>query len=143
MSHNIFIFSDLGGMTRKESNLAEVFSKQTGKAISRVKIITGYFVDAEVSKSDAETMAKSLFMDPVVEASSIDVLPWKDFSFAISTGYKPGVTDNVGHSASIAVKDLGIKIKKASDDFIHAFNAFIIWSKDGSVIEDGSYTPRL
>jgi phosphoribosylformylglycinamidine synthase len=135
MSHNIYIFTDIDGMTKKESKLADGFSKQFGTPIIRVKVIMGYFVDAVVSKVDAETMAKSLFMDPVVEGYSIDALPWNDFTFVVTTGYKPGVTDNVGHTSSIAVKDLGIKIKSTSDDFIHAFSAHVIWSKKGQVVD--------
>jgi len=135
MSHKIFVFSDVGGMTGKEVKLADGFSKQFNTAIPRVKVITGYFVDADVSKTDAETMAKSLFIDPVVETFSIDELPWTDFTFAVTTGYKPGVTDNVGHTASIAVKDLGIKIKGASGDFIHSFSAHVIWNKKAQVVD--------
>ncbi|MEX2728045.1 MAG: phosphoribosylformylglycinamidine synthase subunit PurL [Candidatus Sigynarchaeum springense] len=122
-------------MTSKEAKLADMFSKQFNTAIHRVKVITGYFVDADISKADAETMAKSLFMDPVVESYSIDELPWRDFTFVVTTGYKPGVTDNVGHTASIAVKDLGIKIKDASGDFIHSFSAHVIWNKKAQVID--------
>ncbi|NMC05857.1 MAG: phosphoribosylformylglycinamidine synthase subunit PurL [Candidatus Lokiarchaeota archaeon] len=135
MGHNIFIFSEINGMTKNESKLADGFSKQLATQITRVKLITGYFIDAPVSLADAETMAKSLFMDPIVESYSIDTLPWKDFTFAVTTGYKPGVTDNVGHSASIAVKDLGIEIKGARDDFIHSFSAHVVWSKDGLLID--------
>nr|MDO8110087.1 phosphoribosylformylglycinamidine synthase subunit PurL [Candidatus Sigynarchaeota archaeon] len=122
-------------MTSKETSVKDNFARQFSAPISRVKLVTGYYIDAEVSNADLETMARSLFIDPVVEEFTIDELPWKDFTFAITTGYKPGVTDNVGHTASIAVKDLGLKINAANGDFFHAFNVHVIWNDQKKIID--------
>ncbi|HME54634.1 MAG TPA: phosphoribosylformylglycinamidine synthase subunit PurL [Candidatus Lokiarchaeia archaeon] len=135
MSHKIFIYSEPSGMTKKETWFKDGFAKQFSAQITRVKLVTGYYIDAEVSNEDLDTMAGSLFMDPVVERFAIDELPWDDFTFAITTGYKPGVTDNIGHTASIAVKDLGLNIDESSSDFIHSFSVHVLWNSTKKIIE--------
>jgi phosphoribosylformylglycinamidine synthase len=121
-------------MTPKEARLKDSFNAQSFSNVNRVKLVTGYYVDADIPGADLIRAAEQLFEDPVVEQYSVNELPWEDYAFCITVGYKPGVTDNVGHTASIAVKDLGIAADAATDDFIHAFRVYAVWTDDESTI---------
>ena len=60
-----------------------------------------YTVHAEDLNEDLITEA---FCDPVVQNISINSPLRRDFTWYIEVGYKPGVTDNVGRSASYALR---------------------------------------
>ncbi|MFX0100392.1 MAG: phosphoribosylformylglycinamidine synthase subunit PurL [Candidatus Hodarchaeota archaeon] len=136
MPHNILIYSNLGDMTAKELQMKESLSRQFNINVDRVKFITGYSIDANLDDVDLEKVSRSLFMDPIVEGFSVDDIPWDDYSAIITTGYKPGVTDNVGHTASIAIMDLGIKIKEQDGDFVHSFKAYVFWGLEKDYAKD-------
>ncbi|MDT8271644.1 MAG: AIR synthase-related protein [Desulfomonilia bacterium] len=54
------------------------------------------------------------FCDPVIQEFSINSLLTDDFSWYIEVGYKPGVTDNIGHSAEYALSLITGKIYPVS-----------------------------
>ncbi|MGC9323586.1 MAG: AIR synthase-related protein [Desulfomonilia bacterium] len=59
-----------------------------------------YFIDGDDLE---EEWISEAFCDPVIQDIAIDSLLSTDFSWYIEIGYKPGVTDNVGHSAEYAL----------------------------------------
>jgi phosphoribosylformylglycinamidine synthase len=65
-----------------------------------VQCIDVYTLDSEDLREDWITEA---FLDPVIQDISINAPLRTDFTWYIEVGYKPGVTDNVGHSASYAL----------------------------------------
>ncbi len=68
--------------------------------ISHVKCFDVYNVDSEEL---ACTWAEEAFCDPVIQQMRIDSSIADDFDYYIEVGFRPGVTDNVGHSASYAL----------------------------------------
>ncbi len=44
--------------------------------------------------------------DPVLEDAAVGALPAPDCDFAVRVGFKPGVTDNVGRTATVLIADL-------------------------------------
>ena len=49
---------------------------------------------------------KDAFTDPVIARSAVGRLPPPAFDWLIEVGFKPGVTDNVGHTARAVVRDV-------------------------------------
>ncbi len=134
MTAKVHIFSKATGMTGKEASLASSLSKTSTGKFERVKIVTGFLIDANVDETIVERAANVLFVDPIVEKSIINDLPWRDFTFTVTVGYKPGVTDNVGHTASVAIKDVDKVFRNEHEDFIHAYKVYIFWETDNKVI---------
>nr|MDO8119589.1 phosphoribosylformylglycinamidine synthase subunit PurL [Candidatus Sigynarchaeota archaeon] len=134
MTAKIHIFSKENGMTGKEAALAASLSRSSNAKFDKVKIVMGYLIDANVEETIIERSANVLFVDPIVEKTIINDLPWKDFTFTVTVGYKPGVTDNVGHTASVAIKDVDKAFKKEWEDFIHAYKVYVFWEKNNRLI---------
>ncbi|MBN8217814.1 MAG: phosphoribosylformylglycinamidine synthase [Spirochaetes bacterium] len=49
--------------------------------------------------------AALIFADPIIETAELGTWPEKRFDFAVSVGYKPGVTDNTARTAAQALAD--------------------------------------
>ena len=64
-----------------------------------------FLLDCRLAGEELERIAGA-FVDPVVQRAYIGSAPARPFHWAIQVGYKPGVTDNVGSSAKVAIGDL-------------------------------------
>jgi phosphoribosylformylglycinamidine synthase subunit PurSL len=64
-----------------------------------------YRVDVPLSSAELRRV-RAAFTDPVIARSAIGRLPPPAFHWLIEIGFKPGVTDNVGHTARAVVKDV-------------------------------------
>jgi phosphoribosylformylglycinamidine synthase len=72
---------------------------------SAIRVIRVYTIDAALSDEELERVRVELFTDPIIEASASNANIACDFDFLIEVGFRPGVTDNVGHSAAEGVSD--------------------------------------
>ncbi|MCK4884093.1 MAG: phosphoribosylformylglycinamidine synthase subunit PurS, partial [Candidatus Diapherotrites archaeon] len=76
--------------------------------IQEIKTVKMYSIDFNLSNKQLEQVASRLLADPVNETYSIDTqtkIP-NGFDWMIRVGFKPGVTDNEGKTALLAIKDL-------------------------------------
>ena len=64
-----------------------------------------YLLDILLTESEVEAVAR-VFEDPVVQQAWIGAAPALPFDWVLQVGFKPGVTDNVGRTAKVAVTDL-------------------------------------
>jgi len=74
----------------------------------RVKSIqtrTVYKLDARLSRTELADV-QAAFTDPVIETAAIARLRPPPFDWLIEVGFKPGVTDNVGRTAWVALQDV-------------------------------------
>ncbi|MEK9181422.1 MAG: AIR synthase-related protein [Patescibacteria group bacterium] len=70
-----------------------------------------YLLEGKIAKTDLVKLAEAL-TNPILEKYYINESPWVgDFSCAIEIGFKPGVTDNVGHTVKEIAQDL-LHLKK-------------------------------
>lgn len=76
-----------------------------GGKISKVSIIDSYLIEHKLPGKDVLKVANA-FTNPILEKFSIDKLSEESFDYAIEIGFKPGVTDNVGHTAKETIVDL-------------------------------------
>jgi len=75
------------------------------------RLIEAYNFGEKLSDADMESLASEVFVDGVVQEYSFKEPILKD-TWRIEIGMLPGVTDNIGHTASEAVKDrLGREIE--------------------------------
>jgi phosphoribosylformylglycinamidine synthase len=85
------------------------------RSVGGVRSARLFLLQGELSEADARRSAESLLVDPVVETYSLhrpDVSPAapRAGEHAVHVLLKPGVTDNVAHSAQQALKDLGFAV---------------------------------
>jgi phosphoribosylformylglycinamidine synthase II len=64
-----------------------------------------YLLDGAFTGPEVEQIARA-FEDPVVQQAWVGAAPALGFDWALQVGFKPGVTDNVGRTAKVAVVDL-------------------------------------
>jgi len=64
-----------------------------------------YLVDCALKPGELDLLTGA-FVDPVVQRIHLGTASAEPFSWAIEVGLKPGVTDNVGTSARVAIGDL-------------------------------------
>jgi phosphoribosylformylglycinamidine synthase len=72
-----------------------------GTSLPEITCLDVYNIDSENLKRE---WLEEAFCDPVIQDISVNALSRHDFSWYIEVGYKPGVTDNVGHSGRYALK---------------------------------------
>ena len=75
-----------------------------GIPVRRVRTRDVYHVEADLSDDDAVRVLRE-FVDPVVHVGAVGRVDDGPFDYAITVAYKPGVTDPVGKSAVVAVRD--------------------------------------
>ncbi len=76
-----------------------------GLPVDSVSTRTIYKIDAPLDASEQERVRAAL-TDPVTERSSLASLAGDEPDWVLRIGFRPGVTDNVGRSARVAVEDL-------------------------------------
>jgi phosphoribosylformylglycinamidine synthase II len=66
-----------------------------------------FLVEADISEAQIEIVARELFCDPVIQHYHVNKnLEGEPFDLSITVGFRPGVTDNVGHTAAVAAGEL-------------------------------------
>lgn len=75
-----------------------------GLSLAAVRTSDVYLIDARLSGAEALSVLGEL-VDPVLQHGAIGRLEHGEFDVAVSVGYKPGVTDPVGKSALVLVRD--------------------------------------
>ncbi|MCM2359423.1 MAG: phosphoribosylformylglycinamidine synthase subunit PurS, partial [Geobacteraceae bacterium] len=73
-------------------------------AVTGVRSIDVYTVDAELTDAELQQAASEPFCDPVIQTWRIDAPAAKGFDFLVEVGFRPGVTDNVGRTAREAIE---------------------------------------
>ncbi|MDP2991410.1 MAG: phosphoribosylformylglycinamidine synthase, partial [Kiritimatiellota bacterium] len=71
--------------------------------VKSIQTRTIYQLDARLSRDQLEAVREA-FTDPVIEIAAIGRLRPPPFDWLIEVGFKPGVTDNVGRTARVALQ---------------------------------------
>jgi phosphoribosylformylglycinamidine synthase II len=75
-----------------------------GIHVEEVKTAEVYTIEGDLTSDDLERIASGPFSDPAIQRYVIDRGIAESFDWLIEVGFKPGVTDNVGRTATEAVK---------------------------------------
>ncbi|MCE9549343.1 phosphoribosylformylglycinamidine synthase [Candidatus Nomurabacteria bacterium] len=101
--------------------------RQSGFLVSGVKIVDSYLLEHSLSTSELTTIAGAL-TNPTLENFSINKIPQTPFKYLIEIGFKPGVTDNVGHTAKETITDL-LHLKQNTKLVVYTSKVFLISGK--------------
>ncbi len=91
-----------------------------GIEVERVRTIDVYTVEGELDPREVEVLREKLFTDPIIQESRAEGTLARDFDWLIEVGFRPGVTDNVGHTALEGIRDL---LGKSERDVQGAYTA--------------------
>ncbi len=83
---------------------AERIRNFLGISITGLRTRNVYRIEADLNEGEAEKILRE-FTDPVLHNGAVGRVNDGRFDVAVSVGYKPGVTDPVGKSALVAVRD--------------------------------------
>ncbi|MFP3949615.1 MAG: phosphoribosylformylglycinamidine synthase subunit PurL [Candidatus Micrarchaeia archaeon] len=87
------------------ATLKKDIGAMTGKDIADLMITKSYTIDAQLSDEEMERLGKELFADTIAEEYTYRE-PAYLHTWRIEVGLLPGMTDNVGRTASTAVQDV-------------------------------------
>ena len=76
-----------------------------GLPISSIAVRSVYLIDVELTDLELQLVREG-FTDRVAERSEYKRLPESSFDWIVEVGFKPGVTDNAGRMARVALRDL-------------------------------------
>jgi len=76
-----------------------------GLRLESVRAVQVYKFDALLDEEEAGRIVDEL-TDPVIETGRVGRLDPGPFKWAVTVGFKPGVTDNVGRTAAVAAGDI-------------------------------------
>jgi len=137
MSHRIEVGFKPGMVDALGQSVARSVREDLGLNPSRVRSVAVYTTNAAFSRPELERLGGELFADPVIQIYSVDqpLYGATDFDWLIEVGYRPGVTDNVGHSAAEGVQDMLGRQFSADEGFFtadsicsRAVSALMTWS---------------
>ncbi len=105
MPHRIEVGVKPGFRDARGESVREQVREDLAIDVGEVSVLDVYTIDAHLSSAELERVRTELFTDAVMERSAIDAPIAKGFDFAVEVGFLPGVTDNVGKSATEGVQD--------------------------------------
>lgn len=100
-------FADGVTDARGESVVRSV-AEDLGITLDQVRTVEVYTTNVELSPEQLDRLGAELFADPVIQLYSVDspLHADGDFDWLLEVGFRPGVTDNVGHSAAQGMQDM-------------------------------------
>jgi phosphoribosylformylglycinamidine synthase len=102
--------------------------RKLGLRVSNVELVDSYLIVHQLKSGEIKEIANAL-TNPILEKFSIKGFPkLKNFTYAIEIGFKPGVTDNVGHTAKETITDL-LHLKENSTLEVYTSRVFLISGK--------------
>ncbi|MBI2440567.1 MAG: phosphoribosylformylglycinamidine synthase [Lentisphaerae bacterium] len=105
MAHRLEIGLKRGVPDARGRSVAARAASALNLKIGSVQTRAVYKLDAGLSRAEL-AQVRAAFTDPVTEQSALGRLRAPKFDWLIEIGFKPGVTDNVGRTARVALADI-------------------------------------
>lgn len=93
-------------------------------SLKKVSVVDGYLIESRLGREGLLRAAAAL-ANPVSESYAVNKLPDAPFDWCIEIGFKPGVTDNAGHTARETIADL-LNLKKGQPLAVYTSKIFLI-----------------
>ncbi len=77
-----------------------------GISVEKVRCAEVYTIYATLSADELDRVAQELFTDPIIQESSAAEPVLHEYDWLIEVGFLPGVTDNVGKTATEGIADI-------------------------------------
>jgi len=94
----------------------------------KADFINSYLISHKIGNDKIRKIAEAL-TNPILEEFSINTFPKNrlrgKFTYAIEIGFKPGVTDNVGHTVKESINDL-LRLKNNLNLEVYTSRVFLI-----------------
>jgi len=95
-------------------------AEHLGIELASVRIVEVYTIVGDFTSDELERLRTELFTDPVIQVSSVSEPLPKEFDYLIEVGFRPGVTDNVGHTSVAGIRDV---IPSASERVVEVYTS--------------------
>ncbi len=80
-------------------------AEDLGVRVDEVHVIDVYTINATLSDGELERVRTELFTDPIIHNSTANASLAANYDYVIEVGFRPGVTDNAGKSATEGIAD--------------------------------------
>ncbi len=100
MAHRIEVTTREDLVDSRGASLVTRAKEEFGIQIGRARVVDVYSIDLDLTEDQLNGIAREVLTDPVAEISTIGGPILKDWDYWIEVGFRPGVTDNVGLTAS-------------------------------------------
>jgi len=102
--------------------------EEMGVLVERARVVDVFSIDLDLSDEQVATIRRDLLTDPVAEISSVGKPILEDWDYWIEVGFRPGVTDNVGLTASEGVADL-LELRNGSERTVFVSTGYALSGK--------------
>ena len=106
MAWRIVVGLKQGVRDARGEHVKKELRRHMGIALTEVRTLDVYTVDANLSEGEVEAAANGPLCDPVIQQAAVNRPLASDFDMLIEVGFRPGVTDNVGRTAKEAIQYL-------------------------------------
>lgn len=103
MAHRIEIALKRGSRDALGACILSEIKRDLSLDAQKVKTIDVYTIDGTLSLENLNRLAEAL-VDPIIQEWSVDAPLARGFDWLVEVGFRPGVTDNVGRTASETAK---------------------------------------
>jgi len=120
MIHRIEVGFKPGVVDALGESVARSVAEDLDLGVESVRTVEVYTTNIDFDADQLDRLGWELFADPVIQHYSVDqpLYGEADFDWLLEVGFRPGVTDNVGHSAAQGMRDmLGREIKSGEGFF--------------------------
>ncbi|MBI2438145.1 MAG: phosphoribosylformylglycinamidine synthase [Lentisphaerae bacterium] len=140
MAYRIEIGLKRGVPDARGCGLAARAASALNLKIGSVQTRTVYKLDAGLSRAEL-AQVRAAFTDPVTEQAALGRLRAPKFDWLIEIGFKPGVTDNVGRTARVALADV-LARPLAEEEAVYTAQQYFVRGASGRrTTDDGHQTP--
>jgi phosphoribosylformylglycinamidine synthase len=124
--HRIEVSFKEGFIDALGEKICRRIKEHMGFGVSSVKTIDVYSVEGDLDPFQVEEIASNLFVDPVTHRFSVDDPLARDFDWLVEVGFLPGVTDNVGKTATETI--LTYLQRPGSEDIkVYTSRQYLLW----------------
>jgi phosphoribosylformylglycinamidine synthase II len=101
-----------------------------GIPVRRVETRALYRIEAQLTESQISMAARELFCDPVIQRYRVNGnLEAGPFDLSVIVSFRPGVTDNVGHTAALALGEL-VRRELAAEEGVFTSTQYLLEGVD-------------
>ncbi|MFC1461866.1 AIR synthase related protein, partial [Verrucomicrobiota bacterium] len=124
MAHRIEIGLKRGVHDARGTRIVVSATQSLQILVLSVKTRNVYKIDAKLNSKELAQVRRA-FTDPVIEKSAIGPLKPPQFDWLVEIGFQPGITDNVGRTARVALEDILRRSLDTEENVFTAIQYFI------------------
>ncbi len=124
MPHRIEVMLHRGQRDAHGARIAREITDHLGLEVRKVAIVDVYTISADLAPEDLARLAEEL-SDPLIQEWAIDSPIARGFDWLVEVGFRPGVTDNVGRTATECARMI-LQEKLPPSDAVYTSTQYLI-----------------